>query len=147
MLIGDSGLRLNGTEIWINDTGLDRVTSSLRQEAYHLVDEAGGTPADRVRVGRACVFNGAATLHPDMTPWLDARSLEVLYGRSLERCQARFPAVPVGDLRRLLDGGVTTGQAQFQNNTRSPLSYAVLDGFDVPPSLVQVIDRPLASIR
>lgn len=147
VLIGDSGLRLNGSELWINDTGLDRVTTSLRQEAYRLVDEAGGTPADRVRVGRACVFNGAAKLHPDMAPWLDAASLELLYGRALERCRVNFPNIPVADLRIQLDGGVTTGQAQFQNNTRSPLSYAVLDGFDVPSPLVQVIDRPASSIR
>ncbi len=55
--------------------------------------------------------------------------------------------MPVADLQRLLVGGVLTGQTQFQNNTASPLSYAVLDGFDVPLSLVKVIDRPLSSLR
>ena len=42
VLIGDSGLRINGAELFINDTGLDLVTASLRVEAYRLVGEAGG---------------------------------------------------------------------------------------------------------
>lgn len=147
VLIGDSGLRLNGEEVWINDTGLDLVTSSLRQEAYRLVAEAGGSTADKVRVGRACVWHGATRLHPDQKPWLDETSLKTLYARALERSRTRFPAVPESDIRLLLDGGVMTGQTQFQNNTNSPLSYAVLDGFEVERSLVRVIDRPLSSIR
>jgi hypothetical protein len=147
VLIGDSGLRLNGKDVWINDTGLDLVVASMRLEAYRLVGEAGGSAADQLRVGRACVFNGAGQLHRDMQPWLDAGSLAALHARCLEQCRARFPAVPVADLRRLLDGGVLTGQTQFQNNTASPLSYAVLDGFDVPGTLVKVIDRPRDSIR
>ncbi len=147
VLIGDSGLRLNGSEVWINDTGLDLVTSSLRQEAYRLVAEAGGSSEDRVRVGRACVWHGATRLHPDMKPWIDETALRTLYARALERSRARFPAVPESDIRLLLDGGVMTGQTRFQNNTSSPLSYAVLDGFEVERSLVRVIDRPSASIR
>lgn len=147
VLIGDSGLRLNGEEVWINDTGLDLVTSSLRQEAYRLVGEAGGTPDDKRRIGRACVWHGAARLHPDLKPWIDEAALCTLYARALERSRARFPMAPEADIRLLLDGGVMTGQTRFQNNTDSPLSYAVLDGFDVAHPLVRIVDRPLASVR
>jgi hypothetical protein len=52
-----------------------------------------------------------------------------------------------GDIERLIDGGVMTGQGQFQNNTISPLSYAVLDGFEVPMELVRVVDRDRAWVR
>ena len=58
-------------------------------------------------------------------------------------------ALPRGasaDLERLLDRGIA-GQGEFQNNTASPLSYALLDGFEVPMELVRVIDRPRASLR
>lgn len=150
VLVGDSGLRLNGGETWINDTGLDLVTSSLRQEAYRVVATAGGDAASRVTVGRACAFNGTARLMPEMTPWLNTAGLAGLHVRCLETCRARFPQVPVADIEKLLSGGIVNGQVAFQNNTDSPLSYAVLDGFDVPMSLVQVIDRPrdrIASIE
>jgi hypothetical protein len=146
ILVGDSGLRLNGHELWINDSGLDLVTASLRVEAYRLVAEAGGKAADQARVGRACAFFGAAEFHPDMAPWLDVNRLRSLYERSLAWCLARFPSAPLADIRRLLDNGVR-GQPYFQNNTVSPFSYAVLDGTECPMSLVKVIRRPLDGVQ
>ena len=146
VLIGDSGLRINGAEVFINDTGLDLVTASIRVEAYRIVGEAGGGADDRARVGRACAFYGVATLHPDVQPWLDETKRRLLYERSLAWCHARFPAVREADIRLLLDAGIS-GQAQFANNTASPLSYGVLDGFEIPLPLVRVIDRPRAAVR
>ena len=146
IVIGDSGLRLNGTEIAHVDTGLDLVTAALRQDAYAVVADAGGDLVARRQVSRVCSFYGAATLHPDMQPWLDAQRLATVRERSLARCRLRFQDVPEHDLLHLLDHGVS-GQTRFQNSTASPLSYAVLDGFDVPMTLVHVFDRPRESIR
>ena len=146
VLIGDSGLRIDGTEVFINDTELDLVTASLRVEAYRIVREAGGGAEERARVGRACAFYGAAQLHPDMLPWLDETKCRLLYERSLAWCRTRFSAIPQADIRLVLDTGVS-GQAQFANNTASPLSYAMLDGFEIPLPLVRVIDRPRARMR
>jgi len=146
VLIGDSGLRINGEEVFINDGGLDLVTASLRVQGYRLVGEAGGGPDDRARVGRAGAFWGAAKLHPDMEPWLDEPKRKLLYERALAWCRERLPAAPEADIRHLLDTGIG-GQARFANNTASPLSYAVLDGFEVPMPLVQVFDRPRQALR
>ena len=146
VLIGDSGLRIDGAEVFVNDTALDLVTASLRVEAYRMVQVAGGQAEDRARVGRACAFYGAAQLHPDMRPWLDETKRGLLYEGSLSWCHARFPAVPEADIRLLLDTGIS-GQAHFSNNEASPLSYAVLDGFEIPLPLVRVIDRPHTAIR
>jgi hypothetical protein len=146
VLIGDSGLRLNGTEIFVDDTALDLVTARLRVEAYRMVQDAGGGAEDRARAGRACAFYGAAKLHPDMRPWLDETRRAQLYEQSLAWCRARFPEVPDADFRLLLDTAIS-GQSQFANNTASPLSYAALDGFEIPLPLVRVFDRPRATIH
>lgn len=146
VLIGDSGLRLNGEERLVVDSGLDLVTASLRVAAYRLVGEAGGSLEERRRVGRACAFHGAAELRPTMRPWLDETARRRLYDASLAWSRARLPAVPEADLRALLDTGID-GQARFANNTASPLAYAVCDGFDIPLPLVSVFDRPRASVR
>ena len=146
ILIGDSGVRFNGHETTIADSGLDHVTATLRREAYRVVRAAGGDLEACRRVGRACASHGAGALSPEMRPWLDGPKLAELRGASLERCRARFPSVPSADIERLLDRGIA-GQREFQNNTASPLSYAVLDGFDLPMELVRVIDRPRASLR
>jgi len=147
VLVGDSGLRINGSELWLNDTGLDRITARLRQEAYCRVASAGGTRDDQARVGRACAFEGAARLHPDMRPWLDETSLAALRNDCLIAAQAQFPHVPRQDILRLLDGGIMNGQGWFQNATDSPLSYAVLDGFETPMALVRIIDRERSTVR
>jgi len=146
VLVGDSGLRLDGVEAVVNDTGLDSVNASLRQEAYRVVAAAGGSPEDQARVGRTCAFEGAAAPTPDMRPWLDEAGLRTLRQRCLARAAARLPHVPRADLEALLDGGILRGQPLFHNTTRGPLAYAVLDGFDIPMQLVQTIDRPRAGL-
>jgi hypothetical protein len=146
VLIGDSGLRLDGGETIINDTGLDEVNALLRQEAYRVVALAGGMAADQAKVGRACAFEGAAVLKPSMQPWLDETGLRALHRRCLERARQQLPHVPVADLQALLDGGILGGQPLFHNTTRQPLAYAVLDGFDIPLELIRVIDRPKAGL-
>ncbi|MDX6748486.1 protein phosphatase 2C domain-containing protein [Geminicoccaceae bacterium 1502E] len=146
VLVGDSGLRLNGAETIVNDTGLDLVTASLRQEAWRVVREAGGDGEACAAVGRACAFDGAARLLPDMRPWLDETALASLLARTLERCRQRFPDVAEADLRLLLEGGIRRGQVHFQNNRRSLLSYAVLDGFEVPMELVSVMERAKSEV-
>ena len=146
VLIGDSGLRINGTELFMNEPAHDLVTASLRVEGYRMVGEAGGTAEDRARVGRAGAFYGAAKLHPDMEPWLDQAKRALLYERSFAWSRARLPTVPENDIRHLLDTGIS-GQARFANNTISPLSYTVLDGFEIPLSSVQVFDRPRTALR
>ena len=146
IVIGDSGLRLNGSEVVVVDSGLDLVTASLRQEAYRLVAAANGDLEAQRRVSRAVSFFGAARLLPDMQPWLDEAQLAELYTRSLSRCRTRFPSAPIADIERLLDRGIS-GQTRFQNNTASPFSYATLDGFDLPLPLVRVFDRPRESLQ
>jgi hypothetical protein len=145
IVIGDSGLRLNGNEVVVVDTGLDLVTATLRQETYRLLAANEDVDAQR-RLSRVCSFHGARELHSDMRPWLDEARLGKLYERSLTRCRTRFPLAPVDDIRWLLDRGIS-GQTRFQNNTVSPFSYAVLDGFDVPMPLVRVFDRPHESLK
>jgi hypothetical protein len=146
ILVGDSGLRLNGTEVVVDSAGLDRVTAVLRQEAYRLIGEAGGDLETKRRVSRLCSYYGAAQLHPEMRPVLDVAGLAALHARSIDSSRKLFPAAPPGDIEHLVDNGIS-GQTRFQNNTRSPFSYSVFDGFPVPTELVQVIDRPRAAIR
>jgi hypothetical protein len=145
ILIGDSGLRLNGAELAVVDTSLDTVTAAMRQEAYRVVAEAGGDLEAQRQVSRVCSFYGTAELHAEMQPWLDSVRLAEIRAASLARCRARFPQAPATDIERLLDRGIS-GQARYQNNTASPFSYAVVDGFDVPMSLVHVFDRPRDSL-
>ena len=145
VLIGDSGVRFDGRELITVDPGLDKVTASIRQAAWRMLEQQGADHGECVRISRACVFNGLARLHPDMAPWLDERALADLRTSYLADAAQRFPDVPAEDILTLTDGGIIDGQGRFQNNTDSPLSYCVLDGFPVPMALVRTIDRPKSS--
>ncbi len=147
VLVGDSGVRFNGQDLTSVDPGLDLVTAGIRQSAWRILEAAGASHAECARVSRACVFNGLARLHPEMRPWLDEAALTDLRDRYLAEAGQRFAHVPRGDIELLVDGGIIEGQGRFQNNTLSPLSYCVLDGFPVPMELVRVIDRPLAGLE
>jgi hypothetical protein len=146
IVIGDSGVRLNGSETVVVDSGLDLVTATLRQEAYRLVAEAQGDLEDQRRAGRACAFHGLAEGHADMLPFIDDKARAALYARCRARCLERFPLAPAADVAHLLDRGIG-GQTRFQNNTASPFSYATLDGFDIPLPLVRAFDRPRESLE
>ena len=147
VLVGDSGVRLNGDELIVIDPGLDKVTASIRLAAWQALETKGAPRDDCRRVSRSCVFNGLKSLQPDMHPWLDAQSLADLRDSYLAEAEARFPDIPKADLETLIDGGIIEGQGRFQNNTKSPLSYCVLDGFKVPMALVHTLERAKNSIR
>lgn len=146
VLVGDSGLRLNGAETIVDGAGLDRVTAVLRQEAYRLIAERGGDLEMQRRLSRLCSFYGVESLHPDMRPALDATALALLRRRSFDHARRLFPGAPEADVIHLVDRGIS-GQTRYQNNTSSPFSYSVFDGFPVPMQLVQVLDRPRAAIN
>jgi len=146
VLVGDSGMRLNGSETVVDDAGLDRVTAVLRQQAYRMIADEGGDLALQRRISRLCSFYGVGELHAEMSPLLDAARLGALRERCLDAAAALFPSAPTSDIRHLVDHGIS-GQTRFQNNLSSPFSYAVLDGFSVPMGLVRVLDRPRDGIR
>ncbi len=146
VLVGDSGVRFNGAELVVVDPGLDKVTAGIRLAAWRNLEARGAGRDDCVRISRVAVFNGLGRLHPDMQPWLDEQSLAELRTSCLATAAKEFPEVPNADLETLVDGGIIDGQGRFQNNTRSPLSYCVLDGFDVPMALVQTLDRPKSTV-
>jgi hypothetical protein len=146
LFVGDSGLRINETELVVDPAGLDRVTAVLRQQAYRLIAESGGDLSAQRRVSRLCSFHGVAALHPEMHPEINGRKLALLHERSIEQSRVLFPSAPLDDIRHLVDTGIS-GQTKFQNNVTSPFSYSVFDGFPIPARLVQVIERPRDSIR
>ena len=146
ILVGDSGVRLNATETIVDGAGLDRVTAVLRQEAYRLIGELGGDLETQRRVSRCCSYYGVGALHDDMRPVLDVSLQRVLRERCIAQASALFPHAADDDLTYLVDRGIS-GQTRFQNNTASPFSYSVFDGFEVPMALVRVFDRPRDSVH
>ncbi len=145
ILVGDSGVRIKPHEFVRDDNALDLITASLRQNIYRRLQGAGATTSDCEKASRACAFHGTTAVHDDMLPWITGQTLESVFDECYESCAARFPEVPRKEIIKLLRGGVVDGQGEFQNSAEYKLGYACFDGFDIPPGLISVFDRPKAA--
>ncbi|MEZ5824322.1 MAG: protein phosphatase 2C domain-containing protein [Geminicoccaceae bacterium] len=146
VLVGDSGIRLNGREILQNDHPVDVVTSRLRIEAYLAAQARGADDETAASIARAVSFNGPIHLHAEMHPWLGKDDLPVILAKARADATRLLPHVPAADIDLLLTKGIVHGQGHFQNNTSSPMSYAVIDGTPVPMAHIAVVERPAGEI-
>jgi hypothetical protein len=146
VLVGDSGVRLNGNEVVRLDKDLDRITSCLRARCWHLA--AGRTDdADlRERAARAVAMGGTAQDPAGLPSPLVGDDLPALHAATLAESLAAMPHLPRAAVDALLAGGIIHGQGMHQNNATSPLGYSALDGFAVPATLIRTIERPRAAV-
>ncbi len=143
--IGDSGIRIDGRDVLVDETWVDRVTSSIRQAVYARF--AAEDAAVRATLARACVFNGLGALPPAAGERIGEADRVALRVSALERARRAVPQAEAADLAAIIDGGVVRGQVRFTNVDRPPFGYGVLDGYDVPDGLIACEDRPRAGLR
>lgn len=127
LLVGDSGVRINGQRVLQVAKDLDGITAALRTAAWR---HCAGAPAERERLARLVTFHGTR----NATEW-PPDALRLIEAEATAACTARFPHAPPGLVARLLQGGILNEQKAHQNNDASPLGYSCLDGFPVPPRL------------
>lgn len=136
VLVGDSGIRLNGRQVLQMDKDLDYITSTLRSHTWHRV--ADPDPAVRDRVARQASWKGLNQDPAVFAPELSAADLAAIGATAEAELAAALPHVPRADILHLLRNGIVGAQGDYQNTTDSVLGYACLDGFAVPRSLMQI---------
>jgi hypothetical protein len=136
VLVGDSGIRLNGRQVLQMDKDLDYITSTLRSHTWRRV--ADPDPAVRDRVARQASWKGLNQDADVFAPELSAEDLAAIGAAAEAELAAALPHVPRADILHLLRNGIVGAQGDYQNTTDSVLGYACLDGFTVPRSLMQV---------
>jgi hypothetical protein len=146
VLVGDSGVRLNGDEVVQLDKDIDRITSALRAHGWHLAASRTEDAEQRERAARALSRHGTAQDAVGLPPPLLASDLPALHAAVLAECLAAMPHLAAEVVSALLAGGILHGQGMHQNNADSPLGYSALDGFAVPASLIRTIERPRAAV-
>lgn len=138
MLVGDSGVRLDGTRVMQVDKPLDAITASLRVSAWRELERRGCDPATRNRLARQVVFFGAGQGEEALEGVLDVADLAEFADRAVAESVAKFPQLPVHAITALVRGGIVGGQFQHQNVANSPLGYSAIDGFPISFSHVTV---------
>jgi len=137
LLVGDSGIRLNGREVLQMAKDIDRITATLRSHAWHRV--ADPDPVLRDAVARQVTWLGLAQDPAPLAPYLAPGDLASLGAAAEAECAASLPHVPRADITHLLRHGIVGAQGDYQNNAESILGYGCLDGFTVPRTLLRIV--------
>ena len=146
-LVGDSGIRINGSRILQVDKDLDQITSTLRQQAWPVIGARTSDPAVQEKASRRVTWFGTRQPLEALAHILDAQDLASIEQQAIIACVRALPHVPRGDIETLVRGGIVHAQGAYQNNTSTILGYSALDGFEVPSSLVHFERLPRAEVR
>ncbi len=147
LLIGDSGVRLNGIEVMQQSKDLDLVTALLRREAWRAV--AARTPdlAERERLSRLVAFHGAGQDPAGFAPLLAPDDIARIGAAALAASRAALPHQPEAAIAALIERGIVGGQGIHQNNAASPLGYSCLDGFPIPARFIRQETLPRSAVH
>jgi hypothetical protein len=147
VLVGDSGLRINGATIIQMDKDLDRITATLRRCAWHVAAARTGDRDSRERISRQVAWHGAGQDAAAVAPLLNAGDLARIGEEAMERCVTALPHVPRHDIAWLVERGIVHGQGRYQNVADNVLGYSCLDGFAIPRGLTRVESWPRAEVH
>jgi hypothetical protein len=147
VLVGDSGVRVNGSNILQVNKDLDLITSILRQQAWSVIGTRTEDPIAREKASRRITWFGTRQ-HPNaLSDMLSSNDIAAIEQRAMAKNAAALPQVPRAEIEALLRGGIVNAQGAYQNNTGTVLGYSVLDGFEVPSQLVQFRRLPRAEVH
>lgn len=127
ILVGDSGVRIDGGAIHHMTKVLDGITATLRTAAWRRSTRMTADPVEQERLSRAVVMHGTTAVEG----WSEA-DLQAIGTAAAATCAQRFPDVPAPLVGELLRGGIVNAQGRHQNNPDSPLGYGCLDGTTIP---------------
>lgn len=137
--VGDSGIRINGTETLLDESALDPIYGEFRAQLWRRL-VAQGLPMDEVdRRARLRLVEGAA--HPSE----DSSLVTAARDEAVELALARHPHLNAGEIGTILDGGLSR-QSDLRGSDH-PLGYGPLDGWPIADRFIHVEDRTAAAVR
>ncbi len=137
--VADSGIRLNGNEVLLDESGLDPIYGQFRAALWRRFT-AQGLPLDEIdRRARLRLVEGAAHPSEDSLLAADARD------ETIEGAKVKFPDVASDDVRSLLDHGLA--RLSDYRDRDHPLGYGPLDGWPIADRYIHVEDRPADTVR
>lgn len=144
--VGDSGIRINGTDTLQVLKPLDDVTAILRRETWHYFQTLGRSRDECDRHAASMTWQGTRN-QPEGSVTAGADIVAAIEHRALVAAQQHLPGAPESELLLLIQHGISHGQGHFQNVTEPVLAYGGIDGFAVPARFVETRSYALAEIE
>jgi hypothetical protein len=142
ILVGDSGVRINGERILREEKDLDLITSTLRRQAWPVIGERTSDAAKQELVSRLIAWHGTRQPMETLADTLAGDDLARIEQSAIAANVEALPHVPRHDIENLVRGGIVNAQGGYQNNASTILGYPCLDGFDVPEKMIRIESLP-----
>jgi hypothetical protein len=125
LIVGDSGIRINGTELLRFNKDIDLIYTAGRVAVFRLLQARGWAGDALEQRTRQLVFKGLAGCDPQL---LSASDVAQLLAQAQAACAPRLQPDPIAEVSQLLLAGIAGGQYAYCNRAGHSLGYAVLDG-------------------
>ena len=125
LMVGDSGVRINGTELLRMHKDIDLIYAAGRVEVFRLLQARGWVGDALEQQTRQLVFKGWAACDPQL---LSVSDVAKLLAQAQAVCAPRLQPDAIAEVPQLLLAGIAGGQYGYCNRVDHSLGYAVLDG-------------------
>ncbi len=144
LIVGDSGIRLNGNETFRFHNDVDVLYTAGRVAVFRRL-QAQGLSGDALEAAtRQLVFKGLAQPGQDL---LDRQDIETILAMARAACANRLQPDAAGLVDEMMLAGIAGGQYRFCNLAGHSLGYGVLDGTQTRGPDVACFERPKNSVR
>ncbi|MET0528112.1 MAG: hypothetical protein ABW003_07175 [Microvirga sp.] len=147
LLVGDSGVRINGKYTLRVEKDLDLITSILRRQAWPVIGQKVSDPGKHEQMSRQVTWHGTRQSLDNVAGTLDADDMAFIESRAIAANLEALPHVARTDIENLVRGGIVNAQGGYQNNASLQLGYPCLDGFEVPQHMLMIEKIPRSDVR
>lgn len=144
LIVGDSGIRINGTELLRINKDIDLVYTAGRLAVLRQLQARGWSGDALEQQTRQLVFKGLAQADPAL---LSAQDVAQLLTQAQVACARRLQPDAIAQVSQLLLAGISGGQYDYCNRVDHSLGYAVLDGTHTQGPDVLSLSRPKSEVR
>lgn len=144
LMVGDSGIRINGTELLRMHKDIDLIYAAGRVEVFRLLQARGWVGDALEQQTRQLVFKGWAACDPQL---LSVSDVAQLLAQAQAVCAPRLQPDAIAQVPPLLLAGIAGGQYGYCNRVDHSLGYAVLDGTHTQGPDVLSLSRPKSEVH
>jgi hypothetical protein len=144
LMVGDSGLRINGHDITHMTKDVDRLFTQVRLATRALLRLQGLQGDDLEAATRELVFKG---LDPSRQTAFSRAQVEQIVDQVIMACQGQLMPDAMDCLPDMVSRGIAGGQYQFANQSGHSLAYASVDGSQTRGKDLLYFSRPMADVQ
>jgi len=144
IVIGDTGLRINGTEAFCGPKAGDVICGHLRGVVHHHLATSGASAQATNTIARQYTVEGLGAVLSAKPGGIGPSDLEEFRRKVTTQCLKQLSGQTAKDIDTVLNSGLK-GLYRFQNQP-GPLGFPCFDGTHIPADMVVEFERPVDAV-